>query len=129
MCSSDLLRLFSWFGQILSPLQQDEGSALSDWGAEDPCHLLTDAIDQKTIELDEIVDRLDVLLDQLYHCRTGTLASASWLALPSESEEYRQQRIGATAVQQTIRQLRNAATMVKTTAITLRRPQQQAASE
>ena len=124
-----MLKLFSWFGQILSPLQEADNSALIDLEAEDPCHLLTDAIDQKTIELDEIVDRLDVLLDQLYHCRTGTLASASWLVLPNESEEYRQQRIGAAAVQQTIRQLRNAATMVKTTAITLRQPQQQAASE
>ena len=124
-----MLRLFSWFGQILSPLPEADNSALIDLEAEDPCHLLTDAIDQKTIELDEIVDRLDVLLDQLYHCRTGTLASASWLAQPNESEEYRQQRIGAAAVQQAIRQLRNAATMVKTTAITLRQPQQQAASE
>ena len=124
-----MLKLFSWFGQILSPLPEADNSALIDLEAEDPCHLLTDAIDQKTIELDEIVDRLDVLLDQLYHCRTGTLASASWLAQPNESEEYRQQRIGAAAVQQTIRQLRNAATMVKTTAITLRQPQQQAASE
>ena len=124
-----MLKLFSWFGQILSPLPEADNSALIDLEAEDPCHLLTDAIDQKTIELDEIVDRLDVLLDQLYHCRTGTLASASWLAQPNESEEYRQQRIGAAAVQQAIRQLRNAATMVKTTAITLRRPQQQAASE
>ena len=124
-----MLRLFSWFGQILSPLPEGDSSASIDLEAEDPCHLLTDAIDQKTIELDEIVDQLDTLLDQLYHCRTGTLASASWLAQPSESEEYRQQRIGAAAVQQTIRQLRNAATMVKTTAITLRRPQQQAASE
>mgnify|MGYP006268558259 FL=1 len=124
-----MLKLFSWFGQILSPLPEADNSALIDLEAEDPCHLLTDAIDQKTIELDEIVDRLDVLLDQLYHCRTGTLASASWLAQPNESEEYRQQRIGAAAVQQTIRQLRNAAVMVKTTAITLRRPQQQAASE
>ena len=123
-----MLRLFSWFGQILLPLPEDDNSVLIDLKAEDPCHLLTDAIDQKTIELDEIVDRLDVLLDQLYHCRTGTLASASWLAQPNESEEYRQQRIGAAAVQQTIRQLRNAATMVKTTAITLRQPQQ-AASE
>ena len=123
-----MLRLFSWFGQILLPLPEDDNSVLIDLKAEDPCHLLTDAIDQKTIELDEIVDRLDVLLDQLYHCRTGTLASASWLAQPNESEEYRQQRIGAAAVQQTIRQLRNAATMVKTTAITLRQ-QQQAASE
>ena len=124
-----MLKLFSWFGQILSPLPEADNSALIDLEAEDPCHLLTDAIDQKTIELDEIVDRLDVLLDQLYHCRTGTLASASWLAQPNESEEYRQQRIGAAAVQQAIRQLRNAATMVKTTAITLRQPQQQAASE
>ena len=124
-----MLKLFSWFGQILSPLPEADNSALIDLEAEDPCHLLTDAIDQKTIELDEIVDRLDVLLDQLYHCRTGTLASASWLVLPNESEEYRQQRIGAAAVQQTIRQLRNAATMVHTTAITLRQPQQQAASE
>ena len=124
-----MLRLFSWFGQILSPLPEADNSALIDLEAEDPCHLLTDAIDQKTIELDEIVDRLDVLLDQLYHCRTGTLASASWLAQPNESEEYRQQRIGAAAVQQAIRQLRNAATMVKTTAITLRQPKQQAASE
>ena len=124
-----MLKLFSWFGQILSPLPEADNSALIDLEAEDPCHLLTDAIDQKTIELDEIVDRLDVLLDQLYHCRTGTLASASWLAQPNESEEYRQQRIGAAAVQQTIRQLRNAAVMVKTTAITLKRPQQQAASE
>ena len=124
-----MLRLFSWFGQILSPLQEAGRSDSTDLEAEDPCHLLTDAIEQKTIELDEIVDRLDVLLDQLYHCRTGTLASASWLAQPNESEEYRQQRIGAAAVQQTIRQLRNAATMVQTTAITLRRPQQQATSE
>ena len=123
-----MLRLFSWFGQILLPLPEDDNSVLIDLKAEDPCHLLTDAIDQKTIELDEIVDRLDTLLDQLYHCRTGTLASASWLAQPNESDEYRQQRIGAAAVQQTIRQLRNAATMVKTTAITLRQPQQ-AASE
>ncbi|MGV2337664.1 MAG UNVERIFIED_CONTAM: hypothetical protein LVR18_27470 [Planctomycetaceae bacterium] len=74
-----MLRLFSWFGQILSPLQQDDRLRLNDLEAADPCHLLTDAIDQKTIKLDEIVDRLDVLLDQLYHCRTGTLASASWL--------------------------------------------------
>ena len=124
-----MLRLFSWFGQILSPLQQADSSASIDLEAADPCHLLTDAIDQKTIELDEIVDRLDVLLDQLYHCRTGTLASASWLAQPNESDEYKQQRIGAAAVQQTIRQLRNAATMVKTTAITLRRPQQAANNE
>ena len=123
-----MLKLFSWFGQILSPLPEGDSSGSIDLRAEDPCHLLTDAIDQKTIELDEIVDRLDALLDQLYHCRTGTLASASWLAQPNESEEYRQQRIGAAAVQQTIRQLRNAVTTVKTTAITLRQPQQ-AASE
>ena len=124
-----MLRLFSWFGQmILSP---DEGreSDSTDTATGDPCHLFTDALDEKAEQLDQLVEDIDTLLDQLYHCRTGTLASASWLAQPNESEEYRQQRIGAAAVQQTIRQLRNAATMVHTTAITLRQPQQQAASE
>ena len=124
-----MLRLFSWFGQMISSPDEGQESGSTDTTTGDPCHLFTDALDEKAEQLDQLVEDIDVLLDQLYHCRTGTLASASWLVLPNESEEYRQQRIGAAAVQQTIRQLRNAATMVKTTAITLRQPQQQAASE
>ena len=123
-----MLRLFSWFGQMISQQSEDTASDSTDTTTGDPCHLFTDALEEKGRQLDQLVQDIDVLLDQLYHCRTGTLASASWLAQPNESEEYRQQRIGAAAVQQTIRQLRNAATMVKTTAITLRQ-QQQAASE
>ena len=124
-----MLKLFSWFGQMISSQSEGTASDLTDTATGDPCHLFTDALEEKGQQLDQLVEDIDVLLDQLYHCRTGTLASASWLAQPNESEEYRQQRIGAAAVQQTIRQLRNAATMVKTTAITLRQPQQQAASE
>ena len=124
-----MLKLFSWFGQMISPPDEERESGSTDTTMADPCHLFTDALDEKAEQLDQLVEDIDVLLDQLYHCRTGTLASASWLAQPNESEEYRQQRIGAAAVQQTIRQLRNAVTMVQTTAITLRRPQQQAASE
>lgn len=124
-----MLRLFSWFGQMISQPPEDTASGSTDTATGDPCHLFTDALEEKGRQLDQLVEDIDTLLDQLYHCRTETLASASWLAQPNESEEYRQQRIGAAAVQQTIQQLRNAATTVKTTAITLRQPPQQAASE
>jgi len=102
-----------------TPLQQETAtpSASSDTQTGDPCHLYSDAIDEKADQLDRLIREIGDLLQQLELCRRNGPGGVNWL-----------EASGSNAVHNARRQLMLAATNARAVYMTMRRPQQQAAA-
>jgi hypothetical protein len=102
-----------------TPLQQGPAtpSTTSDTQTVDPCHLYSDAIDEKGNQLDKLIQEIGDLLQQLELCRRNGPGGVNWL-----------EASGFDAVQNARRQLMLAAMNTRAVYVTMRRPQQQAAA-
>ena len=100
-----------------TPSQQGPAtpSTSSDTQTADPCHLYSDAIDEKGNQLDTLIQEIGDLLQQLELCRRNGPGGVNWLGAS-----------GSDAVGNVRRQLMLAATNARAVYMTMRRPQQQA---
>jgi hypothetical protein len=93
-------------------------STSSDTQTVDPCHLYSDAIDEKGNQLDRLIQEIGDLLQQLELCRRNGPGGANWLGVS-----------GSDAVHNARRQMTLAAKNARAVYMTMRRPQQQAVTE
>ena len=104
------MSVFSWFGQMLSSLQQAADMSELNSSQEEPadrCQIYVDSLDELMDQYDKLKAKIDWNLDQLFACRKSAATAVSELNVNTTQQSLNGAKLLMTTAANRVRQVRD----------------------